>query len=641
MASIPQFTVLFLYSTALSVLGTLVVSEIPQERAMPRLQLGEYTPAKLEPTKQREEPIGQQELKVNFYATTYPNAEVLVTQEMKLVQAEDPTLMPSLIRLHFHDCFVRGCDGSVLLDSGSGTEEKDATISRNLRGFSTIDRLKKVVENECPKVVSCADILAMAAREAVFLSQGPRYDVETGRRDGSISIDNETYTNLPPVNGSITAIKCLYAKKNLTSKDLVVLSGAHSLGVSHCSSFSYRLYNYNGTGSTDLTLNNMYAEKLKQQCSPNDDNTIVQMGSGKPLTLSAGYFKSVQDKQVVFNSDEALLHNKATRAYVDEQASATSSQKFFNDFSQSMINMGRVQVLTGNKGVIRSGPPYIGPGRPYVPPQPPAVPDDDADDNNNSGDISGGLLYSNSSVNQPPAGGGGQPPALQATFGITKGGEDDKFLEPSHVDFNLNATNLHSNFFSSAPVNSFCPTVTFPLPVQSPHLYHAQTGLEIVLMGLTAPVPPFDSEDVVFIYPSNQSVDATPIQASFCPPSQIYDDSPPPGFDDTSCLSNPSPFTQPGSSSQVAFSEPRRSPRLKSKLSGPYTSAIDKAQRVQFASCDNPKSAKQKVTPAQTLADFLKNDDPPTMAQAELIILAAGFDLTPEIKKNLAEVGIV
>ncbi|KAJ1691652.1 hypothetical protein LUZ63_015807 [Rhynchospora breviuscula] len=354
MASVLQFTVLFLHSTALSVLGTLVVSEIPQERAMPRLQLGEYTPAKLEPTKQGEEPIGQQELKVNFYATTCPNAENLVAQEMKLVQAEDPSLMPSLIRLHFHDCFVRGCDGSVLLDSGSGTEEKDATISRSLRGFSTIERLKKVVENECPKVVSCADILAMAAREAVFLSQGPRYNVETGRRDGSISIENETYTNLPPVNGSITAIKRVYAKKNLTTKDLVVLSGAHSLGVSHCASFSYLLYNYNGTGSTDPTLNSMYAEKLKQQCSPNDDNTIVQMGSGNPLTLSSGYFKSVEDKQVVFNSDEALLHNKATRAYVDEQASATSSQKFFDDFSRSMINMGRVQVLTGNKGVIRS-----------------------------------------------------------------------------------------------------------------------------------------------------------------------------------------------------------------------------------------------------------------------------------------------
>ncbi|KAF3332956.1 peroxidase 1-like protein [Carex littledalei] len=294
------------------------------------------------------------ELKVNFYATTCPNAEDLVAKEMKQIQAEDPTVMASLIRLHFHDCFVRGCDASILLDSGSGTEEKDATPSLSLRGFDTIERIKRVLENACPKVVSCADILTLAAREAVFLSQGPRYDVETGRRDGSTSIAKETYTNLPPVNGSISAIIGVYAKKNLTTKDVAVLSGAHSLGVSHCSSFSYRLYNYTGTGITDPTLNNKYAEKLKKQCSPTDNNTIVPMDPDNPLTFGLGYFKSVLNRQGLFNSDEALLHNKATRAYVAAQASAMSSQQFFDDFTQSMVNMGRVNVLTGTSGVIRS-----------------------------------------------------------------------------------------------------------------------------------------------------------------------------------------------------------------------------------------------------------------------------------------------
>lgn len=95
MASIPQFTILFLYSTAL--LCTIAVSEIPPERPPPR-SLHNAPLEKGGP---------YQELKVNFYETTCENAEDLVAQEMKLIQAEDPTLMPSLIRLHFHDCFVR------------------------------------------------------------------------------------------------------------------------------------------------------------------------------------------------------------------------------------------------------------------------------------------------------------------------------------------------------------------------------------------------------------------------------------------------------------------------------------------------------------------------------------------------------
>ncbi|XP_078148624.1 peroxidase 27-like [Carex rostrata] len=307
MASIPLFTILFLYSTAL--LGTVMASEIPADRGRSRI-LDDTT---LEKDRSR------QGLKVNFYETACPNAEDLVAQEMKQIQAEDATLMPSLIRLHFHDCFVRGCDASILLDSGSGIEEKDATPSLSLRGFGTIERLR---------------------------SQGPRYDVDTGRRDGSISIANETYTNLPPVNGNISNIIGVSAKKNLTKKDVAVLSGAHSIGVSHCSSFSYRLYNYTGTDNTDPSLNPRYAKKLKQQCSPTDSSTTVPMDPDNPLTFGLNYYKSVLNKEGLFNSDEALLHNKATRAYVAEQASAMSSQQFMNDFAESMVNMGRVNVLT-------------------------------------------------------------------------------------------------------------------------------------------------------------------------------------------------------------------------------------------------------------------------------------------------------
>lgn len=64
----------------------------------------------------------------------------------------------------------KGCDGSVLLkSSGNNKAEKDGPPNISLHAFYVIDVAKKQIENVCPGVVSCADILALAARDAVAL----------------------------------------------------------------------------------------------------------------------------------------------------------------------------------------------------------------------------------------------------------------------------------------------------------------------------------------------------------------------------------------------------------------------------------------------------------------------------------------
>lgn len=70
---------------------------------------------------------------------------------------------------------TQGCDASILLvDTDEFQGEQHALANdKSLRGYEVIDAIKADVERACPSIVSCVDIVALAAREAVILVYTP------------------------------------------------------------------------------------------------------------------------------------------------------------------------------------------------------------------------------------------------------------------------------------------------------------------------------------------------------------------------------------------------------------------------------------------------------------------------------------
>ncbi|KAI3676092.1 hypothetical protein L1987_85691 [Smallanthus sonchifolius] len=160
--------------------------------------------------------------RLGFYRTSCPRVEFIVLSVVQSAIRSNPTMAPGLLRMFFHDCFVNGCDASILIDGSSS--EKTALPNSFFRGFEVIDAAKTQLETQCPGVVSCADILALAARDSVVETGGTGWLVPLGRRDGLVSRAADA-ANLPSFNDPVNIQIMKFTDKGLNTQDLVALSG--------------------------------------------------------------------------------------------------------------------------------------------------------------------------------------------------------------------------------------------------------------------------------------------------------------------------------------------------------------------------------------------------------------------------------
>ncbi|XP_027358375.1 peroxidase 66-like [Abrus precatorius] len=283
------------------------------------------------------------ELDAHYYDKTCPQAEKIISETVHSASTFDPKVPARILRMFFHDCFIRGCDASILLDStATNLAEKDGPPNLSVHSFYVVDEAKAKLEKVCPHTVSCADIIAIAARDVVALSGGPSWNVLKGRKDGRVSKASET-VNLPAPTLNVSQLIQSFAKRGLGVKDMVTLSGGHTLGFSHCSSFQARLHNFNLLNDIDPSLNTEFALDLRKKCPKLNTNfSAGQFLDSTAAVFDNDYYRQLLVGKGLFSSDQSLVGDHRTRWIVE--AFAKDQNLFFQEFVTSMLKLGNVGV---------------------------------------------------------------------------------------------------------------------------------------------------------------------------------------------------------------------------------------------------------------------------------------------------------
>lgn len=289
------------------------------------------------------------QLSTDYYSQSCPKLFPTVKSAVKSAIAKEARMGASLLRLFFHDCFVNGCDGSVLLDDTSSfIGEKNAAPNANsARGFDVVDDIKSKVETACPGVVSCADVLAIAARDSVVILGGPSWNVKLGRRDARTASQAAANNSIPPPTSNLNQLISRFQALGLSTRDLVALAGSHTIGQARCTSFRARIYN-------ETNIDNSFAKTRQSNCpraSGSGDNNLAPLDLQTPTAFENNYYKNLIKKKGLLHSDQQLFNGGSTDSIVRKYSNSRSN--FNADFVAGMIKMGDISPLTGSNGEIR------------------------------------------------------------------------------------------------------------------------------------------------------------------------------------------------------------------------------------------------------------------------------------------------
>lgn len=177
---------------------------------------------------------------------------------------------------------------------------------------------------------------------------GPQlhYPVLLGRRDARTASKAAANSNLPPPTFTFAQLINNFKSHGLDVKDLVALSGGHTIGFARCTTFRNRIYN-------EKSINPTFAASLRKTCPRRGGDNNLSPLDTTPARVDTSYYTALLHKKGLLHSDQELFKGQGRESDKLVQLYSKNPFAFARDFKASMIKMGNMRPLTGRKGEVR------------------------------------------------------------------------------------------------------------------------------------------------------------------------------------------------------------------------------------------------------------------------------------------------
>ncbi|KAK4437637.1 L-ascorbate peroxidase 3 [Sesamum alatum] len=227
---------------------------------------------------------------------------------------------PIMLRLAWHDAGTYDVNTKTGGPNGSIRNEEEYTHGAN-SGLKIALEFCEQVKSKCPRI-TYADLYQLAGVVAVEVTGGPTIDFVPGRKDSKISPKEG---RLPDANKGVPHLKEVFYRMGLSDKDIVALSGGHTLGRAHPERSGF-----DGPWTKEpLKFDNSYFQEL---------------------------LKGESEGLLKLSTDLALLDDPDFRRYVELYAK--DEDAFFKDYAEShkkLSELGFTPTPAGAKAIVKDG----------------------------------------------------------------------------------------------------------------------------------------------------------------------------------------------------------------------------------------------------------------------------------------------